>query len=136
MNNTRRHPRTRTHTFSEIESLRGPWQDADEVELANDSSHDRFANGPRVSKHQSKLLFPILSSYPKIFHFETPYDNIAVDARLAASTKVANGIRNLERSARLLLPVDEREAVCDGLTSMAEEYEEGWSSGDDDDDDD
>jgi hypothetical protein len=131
-----RYTRRRTHTFSEIESLRGLWEDAEDMELANDRSRDRFASGPRLSKHQSNILFPILSSYPRIFRFGTPFDSIAVDAKLAASTQVADGIRDLERSARLLLPVDESEAICDGLTSMAEEYEEGWSSGDDDDDND
>jgi hypothetical protein len=33
--------------------------------------------------------------------------------------------------ARRAMAVDEREALCDGLASIAEEYEEGWQSDDD-----
>jgi len=36
----------------------------------------------------------------------------------------------------MLVGLDEREAMCDGLVSICEEYEEGWSSGSEDDMDD
>ena len=32
--------------------------------------------------------------------------------------------------------IDEREALCDGLLGICEEYEEGWESGSGSDDDD
>jgi hypothetical protein len=35
-----------------------------------------------------------------------------------------------------LVGIEEREALCDGLARIAEEYEEGWSGSDDSDDDD
>lgn len=38
-------------------------------------------------------------------------------------------MRELERIARRMIGVEEREALCEGLAGMAGEYEEGWSGG-------
>ncbi|KAK5164472.1 mtDNA inheritance, partitioning of the mitochondrial organelle [Saxophila tyrrhenica] len=127
---------SRPHTFSQVESLRGSWKGQDEIEDSNAASRDRFAEGPRVSIHQSQLLFPILSSYPEVLRFQGHPKSLAVKAQLSTSTKVANGVRDVERSARSLIGIDEREAICDGLSSIAEECEEGWDPSDDDDDND
>ena len=126
----------RTHVFSAIEALRGPWRPKDEIEDANTESRNRFSNGPRTISYQSPLLFPMLSSYPKIFRFDDRPEKLAVKATLSTSTKVADQVRELERIARRLIGIEEREALCDGLARIAEEYEEGWSGGDDSDDDD
>ena len=126
----------RTHMFSAIEALRGPWRPEDEIEDANTESRNRFSNGPRNISYQSPLLFPMLSSYPKIFRFDDRPEKLAVKATLSTSTKVADQVQELERIARRLIGIEEREALCDGLARIAEEYEEGWSGGDDSDDDD
>lgn len=34
-----------------------------------------------------------------------------------------------------MVGIDEREALCHGLQTMAEEYDEGWDSGSDSDED-
>jgi hypothetical protein len=128
--------RGRIHTFSQVESLRGMWKAADGIEDANATSRSRFAHGPRTSSLQSQLLFPILSSYPHIFRFPDHPQKLAINARLSTSTKVADSIRSLERVASGLLGVEEREALCDGLSNIAQEYEEGWDGSDDDGDDD
>ena len=130
-----RHSGRRTHTFSNIESLRGPWKSATDIEVSNEDSHDRFINGMRTSIHQAQLLFPLLPSYPRIFRFAGRPESLAVKATLTTSTRVANHIRELGGSARRMVGIDEREALCDGLAGMAEEYEEGWSEGDDSDND-
>lgn len=128
----------RTHTFAVVSSLRGSWQSPIAIASSNESSRDPFhaASGPRTSTHQSNLLFPILSSYPKIFRFGSHRpEKVAVKAALSTSSDVADEVRELERVARRLVGVEEREALCDGLARIAEEYEEGWSGGSSSDED-
>lgn len=124
----------RNHTFARLESLRGTWESPSTIELTNTESRDRFVDGPRKSTHQSKLLFPVLSSYPRIFSLSNPPEKLAVRTALSTSSDVAYQIRDVERMARQLISIDEREALCDGLVKMAEEYEEGWSGSDGDSD--
>lgn len=126
----------RAHLFSKIESLRGQWRSDAEVEQAHERARDPFASGPRISVHQSQLLFPLLPSYPHIFRFAGRPETLAVNASLSTSTAVAEQIRELESTARRLIGTDEREALCDGLESIAEEYTAGWSGSDGSDDDD
>jgi hypothetical protein len=126
----------RTHPFSLLESLRGPWKAEDDIDNANVNFRNRFNNGPRRATHQSSLLFPILSSYPKIFRLPGRPEKLAVKASMSTSTRVADQVRELERTARRLVAVDEREALCDGLSRIAEVYEEGWDGSDGSDDDD
>lgn len=40
----------------------------------------------------------------------------------------------LEKIASRMVGVDEREALSNGLQTLAEEYDEGWDSGSEDDD--
>lgn len=126
----------RPQLFSKIESLRGPWMSALEIEAANSHSRDPFSRGPRTTAYQSSLLFPTLSSYPQIFRYEGTPRHLAVKTALSTSSVVADQVRALEASARRLVALDEREALCDGLASMAEEYEEGWDGSDGSDDND
>ena len=60
---------------------------------------------------------------------------LAVHAGLTTSTAVANQVRAIEQIVKRLVGFDEREALCDGLQVIAEEYDEGWDSGTDSDDD-
>lgn len=55
---------------------------------------------------------------------------------LTTSTAVAEQIRTIEQIVHRIVGVDEREALCNGLQTIAEEYDEGWDSGDDGSDDD
>lgn len=82
------------------------------------------------------MLFPILDSFPSIFDFHSRPNTLAVQAALSTSASVAQRIRSIERTARQLIGVDQREELCDGLVAIAEEYEEGWESGSDMDEDD
>ena len=126
---------SQNHSFSKLESLRGSWESSHSIEMANAESRDRFIDGPRTSTHQSQLLFPVLSSYPRIFRFDSQPDKLAIKTTLSTSSNVASQVRELEGVARRLIGIDEREALCDGLARMAEEYEEGWSGSESDDDD-
>lgn len=115
-------PSHRTKTYTTIQSPRGPWHSALSIQDANLSSRDRFASGPRTAIHQTPLLFPLLPSYPKIF--QLPAEKLALNTSLATSTRVARHVRDLAGFVRQSYGVEEREAVFDGLISIAEEYEE------------
>ena len=120
-------PAPRNKIFTRTECARGSWNSTLEIQEANVTSRDRFATGARRTILQSPLLYPILSSSPKIFQFAGNLDKIAVTASLATSTRMARHVRDMSGFARLSYGVDEREAVHDGLATMAEEYEEGFS---------
>lgn len=85
------------------------------------------------------MLFPLLDSFPtSIFDVGSgKADKIAVHAGLTTSTAVADQVRAVEQVVRRMhmVSLDEREAVCNGLQTIAEEYDEGWDSGSDSDQD-
>lgn len=85
--------------------------------------------------HQSALLFPVVDSFPHVFTSGEGVSKLAVHATLSATTSVAQRVRSIERIARSIIGIEEREALCDGLVGICEEYEEGWDSGSEDDDD-
>lgn len=123
------------YTFSKLDVVRGDWEDRlDDIE-ERDRHGRRVAEGPRLSKHESSLLFPLLTSYPPVFRFSGHPKKIGVKVSLRTSTAIARQIKAIEGDARRLIGLDEREALCDGLAVMAEEYTDGWSSDDGDDDD-
>lgn len=127
---------SRPHIFSKIETLRGPWKNVNDIENTNSTTRDPFDNGSRISTYQTQLLFNLLSSYPRIFRFIGRPEALTIKATLTTSTEVAAQIQALESTARQLIGIDEREALCDGLARMAEEYEEGWSGSDESNEDD
>jgi hypothetical protein len=123
----RRGPAARNRIFTRTECARGPWNSALEIQEANMSSRDRYSSGARLTIRQTPLLYPVLSSSPRIFQFPGNLDKVAVTASLATSTRMARHVRDMAGFARVSYGVDEREAVHDGLSGMAEEYEEGFS---------
>lgn len=126
-----RQSRGRVHLFSKIGSLRGPWKTPTEIHDASERLHDRFsAQAPRISLHQSGLLHPILPSYPSIFRIPGRPQKLAIDAVLTTNTAIASHVRAVENVARRMVGVEDREALCDGLSTIAEEYEDGWDSDD------
>jgi len=122
--------------FGAVKSLRGKWLSSLEVEETNIAARDRFGSGPRVTTHQTDLMLPILDSYPGIFDFGTGgVKEVALQASLSTNSGVAKRIRALERAAKMIIGVDEREVLSDGLIGIAEEYEDGWSSDEEGDED-
>lgn len=103
---------------------------SDFMKIADEESN-RFA---------APLLFPLLDSFPtSIFDIGTGEGRkVAVHSGLTASTAVADQVRAVERivSRLHMIGIDERESICNGLQTMAEEYDEGWDSGSDSDEDD
>lgn len=79
----------------------------------------------------------MLDSYPASI-FDIGSGNtakLAVHAGLTTSTAVADQVRAMGHVARRLVQIEEREALYNGLQTLAEEYDEGWDSGTDSDND-
>jgi len=95
---------------------------------------------PDTHRISAPLLFPLLDSFPaSIFDVgSVNASKFAVHAALTTSTAVADQVRAVEQIVRRMhmVSLDEREALCNGLQTMAEEYDEGWDSGSDSDEDD
>jgi hypothetical protein len=88
-------------------------------------------------RYTAPLLFPILDSYPSIFDVGVGHtEKLAVLAGLTTSTAVAEQVRAIEQIVKRLVAVEEREALCNGLQVIAEEYDEGWDGDFTDSDDD
>ncbi|KAL1598691.1 mtDNA inheritance, partitioning of the mitochondrial organelle [Paraconiothyrium brasiliense] len=128
-------PTKREHVFGRAEVARGDWN------LIEDRDpHDRFGDGPALQRFATPLLFPLLNSFPaSIFKIGTGEGRkIAVRSGLTTSTAVADQVRAMEQIVRRMhmVGIDERETICNGLQTMAEEYDDGWDSGSDSDEDD
>ncbi|KAF1986847.1 protein DML1 [Aulographum hederae CBS 113979] len=121
MNGSRR----KEQEFGIAEICRGEWFSSDDVTGVN--LRDRFA-GKTFLRTQSPLLYPYLTSFPSIFSFPstTTTTPLATKTTLSTSTALASHIRSISRVAARTIGVDEREALMDGLETMAAEYEEGW----------
>lgn len=82
------------------------------------------------------LAFPMLSSFPRVFLAATG-DEVDIKTISSSSERVAWYVKDRATVARALLPAETREAIYDGLSSMAEEYEESMAfsdiNGDDED---
>ena len=79
------------------------------------------------SRYTAPLLFPVLDSFPSFFDAGSGHtEKLAVHAGLTTSTAVAEQVRAIEQIVKRLVAVDEREALCNGLQIIAEEYDEGW----------
>jgi hypothetical protein len=85
--------------------------------------------------YTTSQAFPVLETYPRIFAGVSSKKNLTVRTTLDTNSKIADSIRQMEQSVRRLVTLDERESLCNGLKTIAEEYVEGWESGSDDGDD-
>lgn len=84
------------------------------------------------------LLFPLLDSFPRsMLDVGSGHSTkLAVHTGLTTSTTVADQIRAVEQIVKRMGGIEEKEALCNGLQVLAEEYDEGWDSGTESDDDD
>jgi hypothetical protein len=97
-------------------------------EVSTNANHFRYI---------APILFPLLDSFPaSIFDVGSGQaSKLAVHTGLTTSTAVADQVRAMEQIVKRLVRIEEREALCNGLQVIAEEYDEGWDSGTDSDDD-
>jgi hypothetical protein len=138
--------------FGRAETSRGEWALPDDSEH---DPHDRFTQGPAVQRYMAHsvpdseihaltllryaapLLFPLLDSFPRsIFDVGSGHaTKLAVHAGLTTSTAVGEQVRAVEQIVKRIVGIEEREALCNGLQVLAEEYDEGWDSSSDSDED-
>lgn len=130
-----RRPPRRPHVFSRVSSLRGVWLSAADEDYNDPEVRRRQANGPRSSTHRTSLCFPMLTSFPTVLRFPGEPQALAVQTSLYTFTDISNCLRTIGSVARRMPSIDEREALYDGLSAMADEYEEGWMSDSDEDED-
>ncbi|KAL5115679.1 mtDNA inheritance, partitioning of the mitochondrial organelle [Pleosporales sp. CAS-2024a] len=123
------------HVFGRAQVSRGDWNLAGDSEAHN--PHNRFHHGPLLQNFHAPLLFPLLDSFPaSIFEFGSgQVAKVAVHTGLTTSTGVADQVRAMEQMVKRLVGIEDREALCNGLQVLAEEYDAGWDSGTDSDDD-
>lgn len=135
-----RTPNKATHTFGQVDCLRGSLEnDAAPVSEEDDEygrKRRRVANLPLIKRYQSGLRFEILDTFPDIFSEVPVGSSLAVQSSLSTTTSVADRVRALQRVVNRMVGFDEREALGNGLGEIAEAYEEGWDSGSDGDSDD
>ncbi|KAF2216339.1 hypothetical protein CERZMDRAFT_34223 [Cercospora zeae-maydis SCOH1-5] len=130
----RRRPR-RPHVFSRVSSLRGHWRSAADEDYDDPSFRRRQAHGPRSSTHKTSLRFPMLTSFAPVLRLAGDPQAVAIQASLYTFSDISDRLRTIGSVARRLPSVDEREALYDGLSAMADEYEEGWMSDSEEDED-
>lgn len=134
---SRRQSRTSNpQIFSKVSTIRSETaSDHDDGQDTTETRRRQYG-GPRTSKFMTALLFPMLSSYPtSVLHFPGRPQKVAVKTALQTSSQISERLRAIGNVASRMTSVDEREALCDGLAAMADEYEEGWMSDSEDDDD-
>ncbi|KAI0023234.1 tubulin domain-containing protein [Xylariomycetidae sp. FL0641] len=137
---SRRRGRKR-HVFSQVQTYRGP-ETAQNPERGGDDRDG--AHGIRrrqkVYDYRSRLGFPIIDSYPKIFRDSTNgqplREHVAMRTALSADSTVMDKMKALRTTVIRSIGLEDREEVGNDLAEMADGYKEGWSSGSDDDDDD
>jgi hypothetical protein len=133
---TRRSPTPKPHMFSQIRIERGSQSEHTNQDEQDYETRRRRTDDFRDSSHPTTLGFPLISSFPGTFRSSTSSAHkVDIDVSITTSTRIAERIRAIEADARRLIGLDEREALCDGLAVMAEEYADGWSSDEDGDDD-
>ena len=86
-----------------------------------------LSTNSRMRRFATSLLFPLLDSFPSILRVGSGQaKRLAVYSGLSTTTAVADQVRTLEQLVRRMVSLDERESLCNGLQTVAEEYVEGW----------
>jgi hypothetical protein len=124
------HRSSRDHTFSHIDVYRGPGGIQDD--------RDPFSPpGPQSSIYSTPQLFPLLSSYPPIFHTSpvAQEDGLAIHARMSATSSVAKRLLDYARYIREFDDSLHTGWHYDELRDLADEYVDGCSPDSDEGDD-
>ncbi|EPE36710.1 Tubulin nucleotide-binding protein [Glarea lozoyensis ATCC 20868] len=129
----------KSHIFGQTEIVRTSTKTNTSQAPTLDQSYERArkrAAGLTISQRKSiPLPFPLLSSFPGIYHHIQDDSTINLTTSLSTTTAVASRLKSLQHIVNRAVGVEEREALSNSLGEMAEAYEEGWSSGSDEGDD-
>ncbi|KAI2470565.1 tubulin nucleotide-binding domain-like protein [Annulohypoxylon bovei var. microspora] len=127
------------HIFSQVLADRG----LESLEPANNDRELREQFGirrrPKVHNYRSRVAFPIIDSYPKIFRDSYGHpvrENISIKTALSTDSTVTDKIKAMRNNVVRSIGVEDRETIGNELAEIADSYKEGWSSDSDEDDDD
>ncbi|KAL8950357.1 MAG: hypothetical protein Q9222_003609 [Ikaeria aurantiellina] len=123
------------HVFGKLDSVRGVpvvEEEEEDEEKANSRKRRRLASLPIVERHYNALPFPLLDSFPDvILELASLTKTVAIHASLSTTTQISKRAKGLQNIVSRMVEVADREALANGLGEIAEQYEEGWSSGSD-----
>lgn len=127
--------------FGQLSSLRGstPGQEGkgDEEDDEREDPRSRRLVGEAVYRRfETPLKFPLLDSFPQIYTEGEGQDNIDVQTTLSTETSIGGRMKALKTLSTWSIPLDEREVLSNGLSEIADAYQDDWESGSDEDDDD
>ncbi|XXG96546.1 hypothetical protein Hte_002830 [Hypoxylon texense] len=129
------------HVFSQVLANRGleDVEPTDEELEIREQSALGLRRRPKVHNYRSRVAFPILDSYPKIFHdaYGRPVkDQVSIRTALSTDSTVTDKVKALRTTVVRSIGLEDRETIGNELAEIADSYKEGWSSDSDDDDDD
>ncbi|KAI2612785.1 tubulin domain-containing protein, partial [Hypoxylon fragiforme] len=135
--------RRKRHIFSQVLADRG-LQNLDAAHARDDlEMRERGRNGmqrrSKVHNYRSRMAFPIIDSYPKIFADKYGHpikDHLSVQTALSTDSTVTDKVKALRTTVVRSLGLEDRETIGNELAEIADSYKEGWSSDSDEDDDD
>ncbi|KAL3959082.1 hypothetical protein ACCO45_007244 [Purpureocillium lilacinum] len=125
--------------FGQLSSHRGTAkpEETEEKEGEDHRVSRPIAGNPVIRRYTSALEFPLLDSYPHIYH-DVPAGEATAAVRtvLSTTTAMTARMRNLRSQVYRSVELEERETLSNGLAEIADAYQDDWSSGSDEDDDD
>ncbi|KAG9255216.1 tubulin domain-containing protein [Emericellopsis atlantica] len=127
----------RSRVFGQLSTHRGAAPDEDVVKGEDeDPRARRLVGDPVYRRFDTPLKFPMLDSFPGIWPGAGKETAVDVQTVLSTETSIGPPIKTLKSLSAWSIPLDERETVANGLSEIADAYQDDWSSGSDEDDDD
>ncbi|KAI1384650.1 tubulin nucleotide-binding domain-like protein [Hypoxylon trugodes] len=134
--------RRKRHIFSQVLADRGPKSldsvnDEEELE-ARDRGLYAMRRRPKVHNYRSRVAFPIIDSYPRIFqdiYGHAVKDHVSIQTALSTDSTVTDKVKALRSTVVRSIGLEDRETIGNELAEIADSYREGWSSDSDEDDD-
>ncbi|KAI0386178.1 tubulin nucleotide-binding domain-like protein [Hypomontagnella monticulosa] len=133
--------RRRRRIFSQILADRGP-DDLEDADIQHDlEAREMFGmrRRPKVHNYRSRVAFPIIDSYPKIFRdfYGQPLkDHVSIQTAVSTDSTVTDKVKALRSTVVRSIGLEDRETIGNELAEIADSYKEGWSSDSDEDYDD
>ncbi|QUC19482.1 uncharacterized protein UV8b_03723 [Ustilaginoidea virens] len=125
-----------SHVFGEVISQRGPLSSEKDSDAKYKVSPRHVYGESVIKRYKTPLSFPLLNSYPPVFGTVTGKTEVPLRATMTTDTYIYDRMKVLRLQATSLIHTNEREALDNGISEIADAYRDDWSSGSDEDDDD
>jgi hypothetical protein len=89
-----------------------------------------------VAKFDARIPFPLLDTFPDTLFRNERKKSLNMRAGMVTTSQTKHGVLDVRNMTSRAIEVDEREAIYNDLTEIANSYTHGWDSGSDADDDD